>query len=122
MKKIMNKINFALIGIMVAFPALADKAGGAGDMCEALKSLSKVFNLLRTMAFIGAAFYIAGWAWGFISSGKAEMKDIKEKGQGLLVGFSLLFLVGVLLTFVMSATGAKLFGCEDVIRNFGNAK
>jgi hypothetical protein len=34
----------------------------------------------------------------------------------------LLFLVGVLLSFVMSATGAKLIGCEDVIRNFGNVK
>lgn len=121
MKKVMNKINFALIGLMASVPAFA--APGAGnDMCNALKSLSGVFNLLRTMAFIGAAFYIAGWAWGYISSGKAEMKDIKEKGQGLLVGFSLLFLVGVLLSFVMSATGAKLIGCEDVIRNFGNVK
>ena len=117
----MNKINFALIGLMASVPAFAANSN-TNDMCNALKSLSGVFNLLRTMAFIGAAFYIAGWAWGYISSGKAEMKDIKEKGQGLLVGFSLLFLVGVLLSFVMSATGAKLFGCEDVIRNFGNVK
>jgi hypothetical protein len=124
MKKIMNKINFALIGLMVSVPALAETAasGTNNDMCNALKSLSGVFALLRTMAFIGAAFYIAGWAWGFISSGKAEMKDVKDKGIGLLVGFSLLFLVGILLSFVMSTTGQGWIGCKEVIRNFGNVK
>lgn len=107
----MNKINFALVGVMASLPAFA----GTEEMCEALKSLHKVFDLLRTMAFIGAAFYIAGWAWKYISDGKAEMKDIKDKGQGLLVGFSLLFLVGVLLSFIMSATGAEVLGCKEVI-------
>ena len=118
MKKIMNKINFALIGLMVSMPvfAAAKKTATNTSLCNALDKLHDVFNLLRTMAFIGAAFYIAGWAWGYISGGKAEMKDIKDKGQGLLVGFSLLFMVGVLLSFVMSATGAKIFGgCEKTI-------
>ena len=118
MKKIVNKINFALVGLMASVPAFA--AGAANDgMCAALKSLSGVFNLLRTMAFIGAAFYIAGWAWEYISKGEAKMDTIKTKGQGLLVGFSLLFLVGVLLSFIISATGAKIL-CGDEIRNFGN--
>ena len=114
MKKIMNKINFALIAVMTSVPAFA----AGNDMCEALQKLHGVFDLLRTMAFIGAAFYIAGWAWKYISDGKAEMKDIKEKGQGLLVGFALLFMVGVILSFIMSATGAKAIGCPDVIRNW----
>lgn len=112
MKKIMNKINFAIIGVMASVPAFA----AGNDMCVALNKLHDVFNLLRTLAFIGAAFYIAGWAWGYISSGKAEMKDIKEKGLGLIVGFSLLFLVGVILSFIMSASGAKFIGCADVIK------
>ena len=114
MKKIMNKINFALIAIMASVPAFAaDNA-----MCEALKKLHDVFNLLRTLAFIGAAFYIAGWAWGYISKGEAKMDDIKNKGLGLIVGFSLLFLVGVILTFIMSASGAKFIGCADVIKSW----
>lgn len=116
MKKIMNKINFAIIGLMVSVPAFA---ADTNAMCTAIKELGKVFNLLRTMAFIGAAFYIAGWAWKYISDGKAEMSDIKTKGQGLLVGFALLFMVGVLLSFIMSATGAKVIGCENEIIHFG---
>ena len=116
MKKIINKINFAIIGLMVSVPAFAVDTK---EMCNAIKELGTVFNLLRTMAFIGAAFYIAGWAWGYISKGEAKMDDIKTKGQGLLVGFALLFMVGVLLTFIMSATGAKLIGCEYEIIHFG---
>ena len=115
MKKIMNKISFALIGLMVSVPAFSATATNK-PLCDALEKLHGVFELLRTMAFIGAAFYIAGWAWGYISSGKAEMSDVKTKGQGLLVGFSLLFMIGVLLSFVMSATGAKIFGgCDKII-------
>lgn len=115
MKKIMNKINFALIAIMASVPAFA---AGDNGMCEALKRLHGVFDLLRTLAFIGAAFYIAGWAWGYISKGEAKMDDIKNKGLGLIVGFSLLFLVGVILSFIMSASGARVIGCADVIRNW----
>ena len=115
MKKIMNKINFALIAMMVSVPAFA-----AGDnvMCEALQKLHGLFNLLRTLAFIGAAFYIAQWAWGYISKGDVKMDDIKDKGTALIVGFSLLFLVGVILSFVMSASGAKFIGCVDVIKTW----
>ena len=115
MKKIMNKINFAIISLMVSVPAFA---AGDGGMCEALLKLKGVFNLLRTMAFIGAAFYIAQWAWGYISKGDVKMDDIKDKGTALLVGFSLLFMIGVILSFIMSATGAKFIGCADVIRSW----
>jgi len=114
MKKIMNKINFALIAIMASVPAFA----AGDDMCAALQKLHGVFNLLRTLAFIGAAFYIAGWAWDFIAKGEAKMDDVKKKGIGLIVGFSLLFLVGVILSFVMSATGAKFIGCPEVIKGW----
>lgn len=117
MKKIMNKINFALVALMVSVPAFAAPAGDNG-MCVALQKFHGVFNLLRTMAFIGAAFYIAGWAWDYISKGKVEMKDIKEKGMGLLVGFVLLFMIGVILSFLMSASGAKVVGCEAVIKSW----
>jgi len=111
MKKVMNKINFAIICLMTAGPAFAENLN-ASAFCQLFTKLHDIFNLLRIAAFIGAAFYIAGWAWGFISSGKVEVKDLKEKGTGLLVGFILLFMVGVILSFVLSATGMKLVGCD----------
>ena len=112
MKKIMNKINFALISLMVSTPLFAEELN-AEPICELFKKLHSVFNILRIAAFVGAAFYIAGWAWEFISGGKAEMKTIKEKGTGLLVGFILLFMVGVLLSFVLSASGMSMIGCGN---------
>lgn len=108
----MNKINFALISLMVSTPLFAEELNAA-PFCELFHKLHSVFNILRIAAFVGAAFYIAGWAWEFISGGKAEMKTIKEKGTGLLVGFILLFMVGVLLSFVLSASGMSMIGCGN---------
>ena len=112
MKKFMNKINFALISLMASTPLFAEELNAA-PFCELFHKLHSVFNILRIAAFVGAAFYIAGWAWEFISGGKAEMKTIKEKGTGLLVGFILLFMVGVLLSFVLSASGMSMIGCGN---------
>ncbi len=109
MKKVMNKINFAIIAAMVASPAFAKVNESA--MCVFMDDLRGVFNMLRTFAFIGAAFLIAGWAWGYISKGEAKMDDLKNKGSGLLVGFILLFSVGLILQFLVSATGAQALGC-----------
>lgn len=111
MKKVMNKINFAIISMMVASPAFAVNDSA---ICMLLNDMKGVFNMLRTFCFIGAAFMIAGWAWDFISKGKAEMKDLKEKGTGLLVGFILLFSVGLILQFLLSASGGRTFGCAGL--------
>ena len=113
MKKIMKKVNFALIGLMASVPAFAAPADGG--MCAALQKLHKVFEILRTAAFIGAAFYIAGWAWGYITKGDVPMDDVKKKGIALLVGFGLLFMIGILLSFVLAASEGKVF-CEQVIK------
>ncbi|MBR4624078.1 MAG: hypothetical protein IKO56_00910, partial [Alphaproteobacteria bacterium] len=73
MKKIMNKINFALIALMVSVPAFAAKDGASNTitidngMCELINRLHGIFSILRILAFVGAAFYIAGWAWKYIS-------------------------------------------------------
>ena len=77
MKKIMNKVNFAIIAMMVSVPAFA--AVNESAICGLMKELKGVFGLLRTLAFIGAAFYIAGWAWEFISKGEAKPDEIKKK-------------------------------------------
>lgn len=116
MKKIINKLNFALIGILCTAPAMADV--NESGLCILLKDLHSVFNMLRTLAFVGAAFTIAGWAWGYISSGKAEIKDLKDKGTGLLVGFILLFAIGMVLSFLMTTSGAKSIGCQNELLNW----
>jgi hypothetical protein len=113
MKKVMNKVNMAIISMMVASPAFAavnDKA-----ICTLIGDLRGVFRMLQTFCFIGAAFFIAGWAWDFISKGKAEVKDLKEKGTGLLVGFILLFSVGLILRFLLSASGQSYLGCPELL-------
>ena len=100
MKKIMNKANFAIIGLMASMaPAMAADNG----LCNLVKELGGLLGMLRTLAFIGAGFTIAGWAWDYISKGKVELKDVQTKGIGLLVGFVLLFGVGMVLSFLMSA-------------------
>lgn len=108
-------MNFALIAIMTSMPVFAeegDKTLDAAPYCALFEKLHDIFKILQILAFVGAAFYIAGWAWDFISGGKAEMKTLKEKGTGLLVGFTLLFMIGVLLTFVLSTSGMKIIGCK----------
>ncbi len=100
MKKIMNKANFAIVGLMASMaPAMAADNG----LCNLVKELGGLLGMLRTLAFIGAGFTIAGWAWDYISKGKVELKDVQTKGIGLLVGFVLLFGVGMVLSFLMSA-------------------
>lgn len=100
MKKIMNKANFAIVGLMASMaPAMAANNG----LCNLVKELGGLLGMLRTLAFIGAGFTIAGWAWDYISKGKVELKDVQTKGIGLLVGFVLLFGVGMVLSFLMSA-------------------
>lgn len=113
MKKITNKINFALIALMAnAAPAFAANEG----LCNLVAKLGGLLETLRTLAFIGAGFSIAGWAYGFISAGEVKMEDVKKKGIGLLVGFVLLFGIGAVLSFLISAAGEG--GSMDCVRQF----
>lgn len=122
MKKIMNKINFAIIGLMMTMPGFAVNdvnsitTNSDKDLCNLLDRLHGVFDILRILAFVGAAFYMAGWAWTYISKAGDDkagfsVEDIKKKGTGLLVGFTLLFIIGLVLSFVMSAAGMEWAGC-----------
>lgn len=107
MKKINNKITFALICLMTSVPAFADNG-----VCELITNLQGIFKILRTLAFVGAAFYIANWAWGYISKGEIKIEEVKDKGIGLMVGFILLFMIGAILSFVLSASGQHTLGCD----------
>ena len=116
MKKIINKFNFSVISLMLSVPAFAAEEGGQvpSGVCDLLTKMHGVFNILRIAAFMGAAFYIAGWAWKYISSGDVKTDDVKKQGIALLVGFGLLFMIGAVLSFVLSASGMQLVGCEII--------
>lgn len=125
MKNLLKKIGFAgfatLAGASVALAAPAAAGVGVNEsgLCALIGQMYGVFKILRTLAFVGAAFIIAGWAWGYISK-PADMKleDLKTKGTGMLVGFVLLFGIGVVLSFFLSSTGLGLINCEGAIMNW----
>mgnify|MGYP001777986568 CR=1 FL=1 len=128
MKSLLKKIGVAgFVMLAGGAAALADPAAGgvaaanADGLCGIINEMYGVFKVLRTLAFVGAAFIIAGWAWGYISAGKGvDMEDLKKKGTGMLVGFVLLFGIGVVLQFfIFSDTGLSAIGCEDVISKWG---
>jgi membrane protease YdiL (CAAX protease family) len=102
--------------VMANLPAFAVENKGA---CELIKSLKPVIQTLRTLAFIGAAFVLMDWAWGWIKDGKVEKDKLKDQGIGMFVGFFVLFGVGMILQFVGSTAGADYFGC---VRDVLNAK
>lgn len=124
MKNILKKLGFAVItvfaGASVALAAPA--AGGVSNdgLCALIGQMYGVFKILRTLAFVGAAFIIAGWAWGYISKpADLKLEDLKTKGTGMLVGFVLLFGIGVVLSFFLSSAGLSALDCDNVIMNWG---
>lgn len=128
MKSLLKKIGVAgFVMLAGGAAALAAPAAGgvvavnADGLCGIINEMYDVFKILRTLAFVGAAFIIAGWAWGYISAGKGvDMEDLKKKGTGMLVGFVLLFGIGVVLQFfIFSNTGLSAIGCEEVISKWG---
>lgn len=121
MKNILKKIGLAGVVVLAAggVAMAAGAAGGVGvnesGLCALIGQMYGVFKILRTLAFVGAAFIIAGWAWGYISKGEVKMDDLQKKGTGMLVGFVLLFGIGVVLQFFLSSAGLEIIGCQNVI-------
>ena len=124
MKNLLKKIGFAgvvvLSGAVAAVAAPAAAGVSNNGLCMLISQMYGVFRILRTLAFVGAAFIIAGWAWGYIKDGKGvEMEDLRKKGTGMLVGFILLFGIGIVLSFFLSSTGLDAIGCKDIILSWG---
>lgn len=120
MKKLTNKINMTIIGLMAmapVFPAVADDAGAnmQATVCALIEQFGGVFRTLRTLAFIGAAFYIASWAWEWISKGEVKKDDVQNKGIGLLVGFFVLFAMGAILSAFLAMGKSESLGCVQNI-------
>ena len=101
---------FAISGLAVLLGAVAAVAGPGtvtnpyGDPCKLIEELGKVFSTLRILAFAGAAFVLAGFAWTFITKGwggeGTKLDDAKNKGIGMLIGFVLLFGLGLIMSFL----------------------
>lgn len=114
MKKQLKLIGFAALAAFITVSNASAATTGLtanADLCGLIKEFQGVFKLLRTLAFVGAGFLIASWAWGYISGGKSidAMKEVKEKGVSMLIGFILLFGIGTFLSVLSSATGAQAF-------------
>lgn len=106
MKKLIKRLNFAIIGVMASVSS--SMAAGSADeaLCMLAEKFGDIFRIIQTLAFIGAGITIAGWAWGYISAGKIDaIKEVKEKGIAMLIGFILLFGIGTVLSIFMTMTG-----------------
>ena len=122
MKKHLKTIGFAAVLSFAAVSGYAaDAASGStfstDGICELVNKFKDIFKLLRTFAFVGAAFTMATWAWGFISAGKVDkpMDEVKNKGLSLLVSTALLFGVGVILNLLINAVGqGGALSCPDI--------
>lgn len=115
MKKI---IFFAVVAGILAMPAFA--AGNIDGMCDLIAEMQDIFKLIRTLAFVGAGFILAKYAWEAISTGKLNgeadlVKGAQKTGLPMLVGLILLFTIGTILQVLSSATGAELIGCSAEI-------
>lgn len=106
MKKISKYFLIATTFIMANVPAFAESPA-----CPLIRELGGVIKVLRTLAFLGAAFILMDWAWGYIKAGDVKKDDLKDKGIAMFVGFFLLFGVGWVLQFVGSTAGQEYFGC-----------
>ena len=109
----MTKVfTFAVIGALVAVPAMAASSVDYSAICGLVEQFGGIIKTLRTLAFVGAAFYLAKWAWDFISKGEVKLDEVKDKGVGMLVGFTLLFAVGAIATVFMNMAGpGGAFNC-----------
>jgi hypothetical protein len=64
-----------------------------------------VFKTLRILAFMGAGFVLANLAWDLIKGGDGKTtvtETLKTKGIPMLVGFVLLFSIGIGINFLMN--------------------
>lgn len=124
MKKQVLKIAFAAFSsLFVVSGAMAANGTLAGnmDMCAFISEFQGIFKMLRTLAFLGAGFTIAGWAWGWISKeGEIKVEDfVKKKGLPMLIGFVLLFGIGTILQLLSTAGGLNTLGIDCSAELFG---
>jgi len=98
------------------FAATPAMAAVSKEMCNLISQLQGVFQTLRVFAFVGAGFILAKYGWEAITSGKLGGKDniadgLKAVGVPMIVGFALLFSIGMILGFLSKGNN---FGCVEL--------
>ncbi len=63
---------------MFVLPVFA--AGDIRGMCDLIEEVQGIFKLVRTLAFVGAGFMLAKYAWAAISTGKLNGEVDLVKG------------------------------------------
>ncbi|MDR0741528.1 MAG: hypothetical protein LBF28_02020 [Rickettsiales bacterium] len=116
MKKKIIKTTAFMAGIfMTATSLFAASNASNNGLCGLIRQMKDVFGTLRVLAFIGAAFILASWAWDFIKGGDGKTNVIdalKAKGISMIVGFALLFAIGTGISFLMDGNAV---GCAEVL-------
>ena len=106
-------VTVVLLTTSSAFAAQTTNNG----LCQLIEQLQDVFQTLRICAFVGAGFILAKYGWEAITSGKLGNKDniadgLKAVGVPMIVGFALLFSIGLILGFL---SNGQNFGCTALI-------
>ena len=109
-KSVLAALRFRFMFAVPVFMTLFSKSANAGRreaIDNLLVALKPIFEVLSILAFVGAGFIIAGWAWGFIAAGEVKFDDVKKKGMGMIIGFILLFAIGAILRFLVGVAGGN---------------
>ena len=113
MNKYAKVLVLAAVVALVVVPAQALEV--STEMCNLIEKMQGIFKILRILAFVGAGFYMAGWAWDYIANAGGDkgfkLEDVKKKGISLLVGFTILFSIGIIISFLLSATAKDGADC-----------
>lgn len=127
MKKYITDKKLLFLSVFLFAVAITNSATAAEtavfqvspEMCELIEKLQETFKLLRILAFLGAGFILAKYGWEAISSGKIGGKDliegVKTSGIAMIVGFALLFMVGVVITFILNG---RATGCDALMHGW----
>jgi hypothetical protein len=120
MKKNLKVIAFAGLALLLfAVPSFATDTSAVHykEPCALITELGGLLNVLKVLAFLGAAFILAGQAWTWITASEFKMDDAKKRGVAMLVGFTLLFGLGLIIQFLPGT-----LGCQDEFKaSFGGA-
>ena len=112
------RIQTSVVVFMMSVPAFA-AIGTDSGLCNLITKLKGVFGTLRTLAFVGAGFILAKYAWEAITSGKINQKDmvegVKSVGVPMIIGFVLLFSIGIVLSALLSG---KVVECANELKTW----
>lgn len=116
--KYMTNPNGGLVAVVILTTSSAFAAQTANSgLCQLIEQLQGVFQTLRICAFVGAGFILAKYGWEAITTGKLGGKNniadgLKEVGVPMIIGFALLFSIGLVLGFL---SNGQNFGCAALI-------